>query len=186
MKFNPVLNSDEDVQTFVEELLRARRFAMNGEAPEEFADKILQTYHLPGEHDQADHGNRGGGLAEKALKEGGFTYNPVRIKNRAAPAKGYALSLRKDTERVIDIKAGREAVKKEIIEYVRKHREAIKERGNFVGGWYDEQSKKIFLDVSTVVADRDQAVNLAEKHEQLAIYDLGEGKVIDVLRRKAA
>ena len=186
MKFNPILNSDEDVQSFVEELLRARRFAMNGEAPEELADKILQAYHLPGEHDQEDHGNRGGGLAEKALKEGGFTYNPVRIKNRAAPAKGYALSLRKDTERVIDIKAGREAVKKEIIEYVRKHREEIKEPGNFVGGWYDDESKKIFLDLSTVIDDRAKAERMAKEHKQLAIYDLGAGKVIDVLRRQAA
>jgi phage gp29-like protein len=134
------------------------------------------------DHDQSEHGNRGGGLADVAEKKGGFTYNPVRLKHRGPPRRGYALSVRKDTEKVIDLAAKREAVKAQLKEYVRKHRETIKAEGNYLGGWID--NGKLYLDISKVIKDRNEAVKAAERAEQLAIYDLGEGKTIEI--KKAA
>jgi uncharacterized FlgJ-related protein len=117
-----------------------------------------------------------------AEKKGGFTYNPVRLKHRGPPRRGYALSVRKDTEKVIDLAAKREAVKAQLKEYVRKHRETIKAEGNYLGGWID--NGKLYLDISKVIKDRNEAVKAAERAEQLAIYDLGEGKTIEI--KKAA
>ena len=147
-------------------------------------ERIEQHFHLDGQHDQSDHGNRGGGLAEKALKEGGFTYNPVRIKNRTAPSRGFALSVQKDKETAFDVTVPREQLKKKIVEFVRKNKDMIKEKGNFLGGWYDDKTKKIYIDISQVVDNRAKAVAAARKANQLAIYDLGRGKTIEV--KKAA
>lgn len=137
-------------------------------------------YHLPGEHDQETHGNRSGGLAEDAIERGGFTYNPVRLKNRAAPRRGYALSIRKDTEKAFDATIAREQLKGQIKEYVKKHRDLIKAKGNYLGGWYDTQTKKIYIDISQVIRDKKEAVAAAKRAKQLAIYDLGNKETLPI------
>ena len=135
-------------------------------------------YHLQDQHDQADHGNRGGGLVDTAVKGGGFTYNPIRMKGRTPPKNGFALSLRKDTEKVIDLNAKREAIKAEMVQYVRSHWETIKAQGNYLGGWIDRG--KLYIDISNVVANKDEAIKKARKADQLAIFDLGKGETIEI------
>jgi hypothetical protein len=121
-------------------------------------------------------------LKEKAVKSGGFTYNPVRWKDREPPKNGFALSVRKDTEKVVDLSAKRDELRKQLKQYIHEHRADIKAQGNFLGGWID--NGKLYLDISKVVGERQKAIELAQKADQLAIFDLGKGETIDV--KKAA
>ena len=77
------------------------------------------------DHDQKTHGNRGGALTTKVEREGGFTYNPVRLKFRKAPENGFALSIEKGAEEVVEPDE-RAKLKAKIIKYVRNHWDRIK------------------------------------------------------------
>ena len=146
-------------------------------------DQGWEAYHLPGQHIQETHGNRGGRLADKAISEGGFTYNPVRYKDREPPKKGYALGLRKDTEATILLAAhqSRREVRSLVTDYVSQHRSDIKAPGNYLGGWVD--NGKLYLDISTVVTDKNEAIELARRNDQLGIYDLEKGETIMIPKR---
>jgi len=136
--------------------------------------------HLQGWHDQHTHANRGGGLADVIQKQGGVTYNPVRHKEREAPRRGYALSLAKNTEEVIDGPIEPQALRARVKTYVREHWDQIKASRNYLGGWKDETTGKVYLDISTVVDDFQQARQLALQANQLAIYDLEKNETIQM------
>ena len=133
-----------------------------------------------GDHDQSTHGNRGGGLASTLTEQGGFTANPIRFKGRTPPKDGFAFSIRPDTEQKISSSVRRDELRQKIISYVREHREDIKAKGNYLGGWRDDKIGNIYLDISRVEKDRPTALKLARAAKQLAIYDLGKGVSIDV------
>ena len=44
--------------------------------------------------------------------------------------------------------------------------------GYVFGGWHDPISGRIYLDISELVDDLDEALVLAAEHDQLAVYDL--------------
>jgi hypothetical protein len=138
--------------------------------------------HLPGGHwhDQRNHANRGGALADTIQQQGGVTYNPVRRKEREAPAHGYALSLAKNTEEVVDGPIETAALRARVKSYVRAHWDQIKAPHNYLGGWKDETTGKVYLDISTVIDDLNQAKELARKANQLAIYDLEKNETIEM------
>ena len=50
----------------------------------------------------------------------------------------------------------------------------------FMGIWFNDDNNKYYLDNSVNVEDLDEALKLARKHKQLAIYDLVNNKVINV------
>lgn len=49
-----------------------------------------------------------------------------------------------------------------------------------VGGWYDHDTHQYYLDVVYVVSDLASAMAIAREHNQKAIFDLGQDKVIGV------
>lgn len=134
--------------------------------------------HLPGRHDQEDHGNRGGGLREVAESQGGFTYNPVRFKDRDAPKEGFALSISPENEKRILLSERRDIIKEQIKQYVRDHRAEIKQSGNFLGGWIE--NGRLYLDISKVMRNKDEAMKAARAAKQLAIFDLVKGETINL------
>jgi 2'-5' RNA ligase len=146
-----------------------------GDTHEQF-DLGAKAYHLPGQHDQETHGNRGGNLADKAIEKGGFTYNPIRYKGRMPPRQGFALALHKNTEKVIALSTDRGKVRDQVKAYVKQHWSDIKAQGNFLGGW--TEGGKLYLDISNVVSDQKEAVAKARQAHQLAIYDLGKGETV--------
>lgn len=48
----------------------------------------------------------------------------------------------------------------------------------YFGGWIDQQTKKVYFDLSINVPDKQEAINLAIEKNQLAIWDLNENKEI--------
>ncbi len=157
-------------------------------------DEVLAEYPDLKKHSFPEHkgrpGQRGGSLPrgesaeevgqleETATKKGGFTYNPVRYKDRTPPKRGFALSIKKNTEKVIKLDQTHEKIRAQLKDYIRAHRADIKKEGNFLGGWIDKG--KLYVDISKVVKDKDDAINLAREAKQLAVFDLGKGQTIEV------
>ena len=54
----------------------------------------------------------------------------------------------------------------------------LSNENNFVGGWIENGI--VYLDVSEQIADKRTALNLGVQHNQLAIYDANNGKVISL------
>ena len=53
--------------------------------------------------------------------------------------------------------------------------------GGYIGGWLDVNSddkNNFYLDISINVKDKDEAIELAKKNNQLAIFDIATGESI--------
>lgn len=97
----------------------------------------------------------------------------------AAPAR-YVFSEDKGTEQVFDLEDfNANAVK----HYAMNHGAQLNhDPSKFLGSWVEDVNgvKKVFLDVSTSVDDRDEALARAAAADQLAIYDTSTGQEIYV------
>jgi hypothetical protein len=112
---------------------------------------------------------------------GGFTVSPVINQN---PTKGYVVALEGYSQIVSasDFFAGpygKEAGRQMIKEYLKQHARQFLIPHIYFGVWHDTERDLIFLDLSEVVQDLDEAIQLAKERDQIAIYDLTTGTVIE-------
>ncbi len=63
--------------------------------------------------------------------------------------------------------------------YVQANQHLLQDVRNNIGTWYNREVGETYLDVSTTVADRDEAVALAARYNQIAIYDLAGSSEIE-------
>lgn len=93
------------------------------------------------------------------------------------PKSGYMVSLDPEAEtrvKSLDYET--------LVAFIEAH-EAILLRGDkFVGAWFEPGTGTWFLDISTQVADKDRAVQLAKLYRQLAIWDVANRAVIATAR----
>lgn len=110
-------------------------------------------------------------LAERAAEElmnGGFTLDL----DGDAPTEGFAVAVYPEAEEVIEA-----PTVQLIVEYiVRWAPTLIRDPRARLGGWVSEG--KLYLDISAVYHDRDEALKVARANKQKAIYDLGAGAEI--------
>lgn len=117
------------------------------------------------------------GLLDRiAQKDGGFTYQPV---TGTEPTTGYVLSMHQSREKVLDAK---ELTLDHLVDFTIANQDLLVDAKNYLGGWHDPQSDKIFLDVSTVVKSAAEADALSREHNQKAYFDLSTGKSVNVLK----
>jgi hypothetical protein len=115
-----------------------------------------------------------GDLARELNKPGGgFT---VSATSGFPMRAGYALSLHPEREQQI----GGRVCADDLMNYIRDNWDLLGKPGVVLGGWRDRESGRAFLDVSTVVHDRERAGVLARAHKQLAYFDLRTGCEIRV------
>ena len=109
-------------------------------------------------------------IIEKTKKDGGVTYNLV---TDTFKSKGYAVSIYKDREAVIYP----ELTDKSLVRYIAKNGDLLyKDRFNCLGVWQDKG--QIYLDISRVVKTEQLAIVIAERNNQIAIYDLDKKQEI--------
>lgn len=116
----------------------------------------------------------------QAAKEGGFTFHP---KSGKAPTTGFAVSIFPEHERKLDM----DKVTQEELDKYREDTRSTWEKDENVhlGGWHNVgEDGKFYLDASKVVDNQEEAVKLAKEHLQLAIYDIENGKVIQVMTQE--
>lgn len=107
-------------------------------------------------------------IKELAIKNGGFSLN----KDGNSPATGYMISC-KDLYKLNLSDLSNDKLDNAI-------KEATK-IGGYIGGWLDVNSddkNNFYLDISINVKDKDEAIELAKKNGQLAIYDIASGESI--------
>ncbi len=100
------------------------------------------------------------------IKEnGGFTLN----KDLQAKQDGFACAI-SGHEVVFDMDSVQEL---DIVEYISSKKELAKKNSNLCfGSWLDNETNKLYLDLSEVIDDKKQALKKAYKRNQLAIFDL--------------
>lgn len=104
-------------------------------------------------------------LAKAGKAAGGFTH--------PATKRGFAFSASPENEQIVaDLTA--DAIRR----YTKVHAAALAKPNAKLGAWYD--GEKWYLDVSTVLPDKESALSAAGRAGQRAIYDLAKGESINV------
>lgn len=104
-------------------------------------------------------------LATALAVSGGFTLD---VRTMTHPSSGYVVSTCPEHEHTI---AGI-ADSVEIARYLYRHSILLHEPGKLLGAWLDRETGTTYLDVVSIVPTYEEAVALAEKHGQLAVYHL--------------
>lgn len=110
------------------------------------------------------------------VPDGGFSIDLTTGENVSA---GYAVAIHPDRERVIPVDRLTMA---DLVSYALENLDLLAEPGHVFGAWHDPESGKVYLDVSTVRADRAEALALAREHNQLAVFDFATLSSVDVCR----
>lgn len=92
--------------------------------------------------------------------------------------EGFALSLNPECEQHFPATMGSVNLLSMLLDYVHRNRVSLLDPNKYFGAWLDRESDTIYLDVVTVLDDKAKALELAELHNQLAIFDLGAGEEI--------
>jgi hypothetical protein len=103
------------------------------------------------------------------LWNGGGTFD--NFGNTRMLTKGYAVSCNPELTRVLDMD---DFTPTQIAIYFHDMARA----GKCIGTWVND--KVVHLDVITIVEDREEALSLAREHCELAVFDFGNMRDIDV------
>ncbi|MEV6242706.1 hypothetical protein [Lentzea sp. NPDC051838] len=114
-----------------------------------------------------------------SVPDGGFSLDPT---DGSDVRCGYAVAVHPELERVYE----RRVTGVDIHEYVAQAQDALSLPGRVLGGWCDPETGRAYLDVSVVTADLSEAMALAVKAEQLAIFDFSAMESIPVLASSVA
>jgi hypothetical protein len=107
------------------------------------------------------------------VPDGGFSVDP---RTGADVRDGYAVAIHHEHECVVThpVTAG------DLIEYVADVADTLTMPGRILGGWRDPNSGAVYLDVSVVTPTLADALALAVRHDQLAVFDLAAMSSIPV------
>jgi hypothetical protein len=116
-------------------------------------------------------------LAHKAFHNGGFTFD---CNSGSYPESGYAVATFPNAEWIVP---GAVLKASTIHRFITERRALLDQPHAHIGAWATTNAwgePRWYLDVSTVIHDRDSAIALAKLHNQLAIYDLANHEEIRV------
>lgn len=108
-------------------------------------------------------------------KTGGFTYDPInhRFLKSGDAEKRYAVSTHPERGQVVD------ALTPTVwTAYIAANIDLFTDAGQYFGGWQD--GNKVYLDVSTLVWDEDEARRMALGHGQARYYSFEKGESVSV------
>ena len=66
----------------------------------------------------------------------------------------------------------------DIVIFINRYKTLLQDKTKFIGGWIDNNT--VYLDISEQIFDKREALERGYKHNQLAIYNANESKVIDL------
>ena len=124
-------------------------------------------------------------LVAKAKSDGGFTHHPTK----GTPTSGYIVS--SDTKekrgKIVDLTDSNVDVKKEVSAYLQKN-EGHLGPNEYIGGYVQKSDPKdgekegkavaLHLDISNHFSDKDEAIRLGRKRNQISVWDVKNGKEI--------
>jgi hypothetical protein len=107
-------------------------------------------------------------ITTRTLASGGCTYNPSSD-TYLSGEPFYAVAMYPECEQVLSLK---DFTPGSIYNYAKEHKNILKHSKNSIGTWIDRDTNEIYLDISRTVSDRDVALAIAKRTNQLAIFDL--------------
>lgn len=113
-------------------------------------------------------------MRQRAIEDRGFTYQPLL---KTSPTRGMAISIYPDREAIfnpLDLSA------ESLQSYIDENLDLLADPLNHIGGWYNPDDGKIYIDISRVVQSRREATRLCREYQQYAFYDLGTGEQVNV------
>lgn len=138
----------------------------------------IEGFHLPGQHDQADHNPYGGEaqhaaltskLVEQLKSTDGFSYQP---KLKMAPIDGFMVSPYKEREKTLTLN---DLDENKLMDYAIQNKDLLNELDHFIGGWLDRKTQIVYIDVSTQKKTLGEAARVAKEKNQEAIFDVRRG-----------
>ena len=109
----------------------------------------------------------------KIMDEGGCTISV----SGSDPSAGYAFSEYKQYEESIPID---EFSSQHVKRFRVKHEKLLAHPDHYIGGWFNKDNGEVYLDISTVLPERREAMARARGDGQTAIWDLGKLEEIRV------
>lgn len=107
---------------------------------------------------------------------GGFTIDPDTLELQSG---GYFTAISLDTEFRVDISQSDRKVGQDVRDYLIRTRQLIRENPQaFLGGWVDEDTKELVLDISYRTNNPQDALDLARRGGQKAIFDANTFRTI--------
>jgi hypothetical protein len=111
-------------------------------------------------------------LVEKLKTDGGFTYRPPTYAN-----KGVSVAVTGHEQIFDSIDA---ITDEDLYKFGAKVLPLLRKNPTYhIGGWYDTETKQVFLDVAELF-DRKTSIREGIKRKERAVYDLGEEETIDL------
>lgn len=104
-------------------------------------------------------------------RAGGFTFNP---RDGSRPTSGFAFSERPDIETIVPLDRFSEA---DLESFILRNQGLLESPENYLGAWVDNGN--VYMDVSTIIADREEALRRALAAQQLGVFDLSNFTTID-------
>jgi len=126
-------------------------------------------------------------LYEMHQENGGATYS-MRYKDLGGQ-KLFVVSVFPDLGKIIE---GKAIGKSDITNLINSNKKLLEDPRVCIGSWYNSNDGKSYLDVNVVLQDKQKAIALGKKYNQIAIFDLatfeetntgGNGKPIENLPR---
>lgn len=91
--------------------------------------------------------------------------------------EGYSVSRYPDRTKLVK---GKKVTKKDISDFIEANKDILSKNPNAViGTWYNEKDNQTYLDVSEVQKNKEKAIELAKKYNQISIFDLKTFKEIE-------
>lgn len=116
-------------------------------------------------------------LRQRLNKNGGFSYQPTA---RTEPKDGLMVS-RPGSELIIEKKPTVEQIRS----YLAQHEAELSENTH-IGGWFNPEDGKTYLDLSERVDSKEEAERLAIERKQEAYYDVATGETVYTRAREKA
>jgi 8-oxo-dGTP pyrophosphatase MutT (NUDIX family)/GNAT superfamily N-acetyltransferase/proteasome lid subunit RPN8/RPN11 len=122
-------------------------------------------------------------LAQRVANDGGFTYNPT---DGDSPTEGFSIAVYPEHEQIL---SAEDATPAKIAAYmIEKSSIYSTDERIHIGAWFNKKTDenpngddKVYLDLSMVIDDRDEAVKFAKENGQLGIFDLKNFQTIETL-----
>ncbi|RIK38244.1 MAG: hypothetical protein DCC58_16935 [Chloroflexi bacterium] len=109
-------------------------------------------------------------LCERIARQGGLT---IDLRSGREPVRGFAVASAADCEVSIPLD---DFSPERLQRFIAMNDALLQRPEQFLGAWVERGL--VYLDVSTVLDDREAAWRLGQRHKQLAIFDLARGESI--------
>jgi hypothetical protein len=107
-----------------------------------------------------------------AAPDGGFTIDPTG----RPVTDGYAVAIHPERSYTVPVDA---VTADDLRRYAVRFGDLLAVPGTTFGGWHDPGSGTVWLDISWITHDLDEALATARQHDQIAIFDVRSGASIE-------